>query len=50
MLIDDNQEYIKIWNQVYEKLKFSPSYMYRGAFFECASAVSDSGRICCLRN
>ncbi len=30
MLIDDTQEYIKIWNQVYEKLKFSPSCAYRG--------------------
>ena len=30
MLINTTQEYHKIWNQVYEKLKFSPSYAYRG--------------------
>jgi len=30
MLIDDTPEYDKIWNQVYEKLKFSPSYAYHG--------------------
>ncbi|MBR0484558.1 MAG: DUF2716 domain-containing protein [Oscillospiraceae bacterium] len=30
MLIDNTPEYTNIWNQVYEKLKFSPSCIYRG--------------------
>ncbi len=30
MLLDNTPEYHKIWNQVYEKLKFSPSCAYRG--------------------
>lgn len=30
MLIDNTPEYTNIWNQVYEKLKFSPSCAYRG--------------------